>query len=374
MSVSQKAADTLAAALAAHTREASLYRTIDGYRVECFACGHRCPIPAGFAGVCKVRFNRGGKLYAPWGYVHAVQTDPIEKKPFFHALPGSRALSFGMLGCDLHCGYCQNWVSSQALRDLRATLDFERAGPRELVAMALRQGAGAVVSTYNEPLITAEWAVDVFREAKAAGLATGFVSNGNATPEVLAYIRPWVDLYKVDLKSFNDRRYHELGGRLGPILDSIGRIHQLGFWLEVVTLVVPGFNDSDEELRAMAEFLAGISPDIPWHVTAFHRDYKMIGPENTPAATLVRAAALGHAAGLRYVYAGNVASGIAGLEDTRCPACGTVVVERRGFRVLRNKLGPDGSCPSCGTAIAGVWSQAAKREPEPAGLVHIRCG
>ena len=243
--------ETLAEQLARQTREAALYRPLDrADRVECFACGHRCPIPAGFAGVCKVRFNRGGKLYAPYGYVNAVHCDPIEKKPFFHALPGTRALSFGMLGCDLHCGYCQNWVSSQALRDIRSTLDFQAASPRELVNLALRHGAASLVSTYNEPLITAEWAVAVFREAKAAGLATGFVSNGNATPEVLEYIRPWVDLYKVDLKSFDDRRYHELGGRIGPILDSIGRIHQMGFWLEVVTLVVPGFNDSDAELKA----------------------------------------------------------------------------------------------------------------------------
>jgi pyruvate formate lyase activating enzyme len=207
--------ETLAEQLARQTREAALYRPLDRNRVECFACGHRCPIPAGFAGVCKVRFNRGGKLYAPHGYVNAVHCDPIEKKPFFHALPGTRALSFGMLGCDLHCGYCQNWVSSQALRDIRSTLDIQAVGPRELVNLALGYGAASVVSTYNEPLITAEWAVAVFREAKAAGLATGFVSNGNATPEVLEYIRPWVDWYKVDLKSFDDRRYHELADGSG---------------------------------------------------------------------------------------------------------------------------------------------------------------
>ena len=311
--------ETLAEQLARQTREAILYRLLEGNRVECFACGHRCPIPAGFAGVCKVRFNRGGKLYAPYGYVNAVHSDPIEKKPFFHALPGTRALSFGMLGCDLHCGYCQNWVSSQALRDIRSTLDFQAVSPRELVDLALRSGAASLVSTYNEPLITAEWAVAVFREAKAAGLATGFVSNGNATPEVLEYIRPWVDLYKVDLKSFDDRRYHQLGGRIGPILDSIGRIHKLGFWLEVVTLVVPGFNDSDAELKDIARFLAGISPDIPWHVTAFRQDYKMTGPGHTPPEPLIRAAAIGRAAGLRYVYAGNLPGSTADLENTRCP-------------------------------------------------------
>jgi pyruvate formate lyase activating enzyme len=347
--------EALAEQLARQTREAALYRPLDRNRVECFACGHRCPISAGFAGVCKVRFNRGGRLYAPHGYVNAVHCDPIEKKPFFHALPGTQALSFGMLGCDLHCGYCQNWVSSQALRDIRSAPDFQPAEPRELVTLALRQGAASLVSTYNEPLITAEWAVAVFREAKAAGLATGFVSNGNATPEVLEYIRPWVDLYKVDLKSFDDRRYHELGGRIGPILESIGRIHQMGFWLEVVTLVVPGFNDSDAELRAIAEFLAAISRDIPWHVTAFHRDYKMPGPDNTPSETLIRAAGIGRAAGLHYVYAGNLPGATAGLENTRCPGCAGLLIERRGFRVARNRISAAGRCPDCGTVIPGRW-------------------
>jgi pyruvate formate lyase activating enzyme len=241
------------------------------------------------------------------------------------------------------------------------------------VDSALRQGASSLVSTYNEPLITAEWAVAVFREAKAAGLTTGFVSNGNATPEVLAYLRPWVDLYKVDLKSFDDRRYHELGGRIAPILDSIARIHQLGFWLEVVTLVVPGFNDSDGELAQIARFLAGISPDIPWHVTAFHRDYRMTGPENTPVATLIRAAETGRAAGLRYVYAGNLPGAAGNLEDTHCPACRAALIERVGFRVRANRLTADGTCPHCATPIPGVW-QTPFAAGQPDGLVHIRCG
>jgi pyruvate formate lyase activating enzyme len=347
--------ETLADRLALQTREAELYKPLDHGRVECSACGHRCSISPGFAGVCKVRFNRGGKLYAPYGYVNAAHCDPIEKKPFFHVLPGARAYSFGMLGCDLHCGYCQNWVSSQALRDPQSSLDFYSATPEELVDLALRQGAVAMVGTYNEPLITAEWAVAVFRQAKAAGLVTGFVSNGNATPEVLEYIRPWVDLYKVDLKSFDDRRYHELGGRIGPILESLHRIHEMGFWLEVVTLIVPGFNDSDAELRQIAGFLYDVSPDIPWHVTAFHKDYKMLGPEDTPRETLLRAVAAGRAAGLRYVYAGNL-SGLAGLEDTHCPGCGGATIERRGFRVLSNRLSDAGRCSGCGYAIPGVWS------------------
>jgi pyruvate formate lyase activating enzyme len=365
---------TLAEQLGRATREAELYRPLDRNRVECFACGHRCPISAGFSGVCKVRFNRDGRLYAPYGYVSGICCDPIEKKPFFHALPGTSATSFGMLGCDLHCGYCQNWVTSQAVRDARASLDFTAVTPREIVDLALRQGASSVISTYNEPLITAEWAVAVFREARAAGLTTGFVSNGNGTPEVLAYLRPWVDLYKVDLKSFDDRHYRELGGRIGPILDSIRRIYELGFWLEIVTLVVPGFNDSDQELGQIAEFLAGISPDIPWHVTAFHQDYKMTGPQNTPAQTLIRAARIGRSAGLRFVYAGNLPGETEQLENTCCPRCGTAVIERFGFRVLRNRLAPDGTCPDCGTAIPGIWQTEFRPSKEVADLLHIRCG
>jgi pyruvate formate lyase activating enzyme len=228
--------------------------------------------------------------------------------------------------------------------------------------MAVELGAEAIVSTYNEPLITAEWAVAVFREAKAAGLLTGFVSNGNATPQVLEYLRPWVDLYKVDLKSFDDRRYHELGGRLGPILDSIRRIHEMGFWLEVVTLVVPGFNDSDDELRRLADFLAGVSPDTPWHVTAFHKDYKMTGPDNTRPETLLRAAALGREAGLRYVYAGNLPGSVGNLEDTRCGHCGDTVVRRRGYRILDYRIGPQGRCPACQASIPGRWAQAFRRQ------------
>ncbi len=364
---------TLAETLAGQTREGELYEKLDRNRVRCYACGHACPIPDGFPGVCKVRFNRGGTLYVPWGYVNSLCCDPVEKKPFFHALPGARALSFGMLGCDLHCAYCQNWVSSQALRDIGSTLDFHPIQPAEIVRIALEQRAAAVISTYNEPLITAEWAVAVFREARAAGLATGFVSNGNATPQALEYLRPWVDLYKVDLKSFDDRRYHELGGRIGPILDSIRRIHAMGFWLEVVTLVVPGFNDSGAELRSMAEFLAGISQDIPWHVTAFHQDYRMTGPENTSSATLERAARIGRDAGLHFVYAGNLPGIVGGLEDTVCPGCGATLVERWGFHVVRNRVTAGGACPDCGRVIPGMWRVAA-HAGEPGMLVHNRCG
>jgi len=346
---------TLAESLSKHTRPGELFGPLEGNCIRCLACGLRCPIPAGLCGVCKVRFNRAGALRVPYGYVNSLACDPIEKKPFFHALPGTGALSFGMLGCSLHCGYCQNWVTSQALRDVRATLEIHEIAPEEIVRMALAYNAAAVVSTYNEPLVTAEWAAAVFRHAHTAGLATGMVSNGSATPEVLRYLRPHLDLFKVDLKSMDDARYHELGGRLKPVLDSIAAIHRMGFWLEVVTLVVPGFNDSPQELSALARFLAGVSPDIPWHVSAFHKDYKMTGPPNTGAATLLRAAAAGRDAGLRYVYAGNLVGQVGDLENTRCGSCRGLAIERHGYRVLRNRLTAEGCCPDCGARIPGVW-------------------
>jgi pyruvate formate lyase activating enzyme len=351
---------TLRDILDQRVREADpvLYEKLENNRVRCFSCGHCCPIPEGQPGVCKVRFNRGGTLYAPWGYTAGMQCDPIEKKPFFHAYPGALAYSFGMLGCDLHCGYCQNWVTSQALRDPNAVSAPLAVSPEALVRDALEQGAKVLVSTYNEPLITSEWAVAVFKEARAAGLVTGFVSNGNGTPQVLEYLRPHLDLYKVDLKSFDDRHYHELGGRIGPILDSIRRIHASGLWLEIVTLLIPGFNDSPDELRRLAEFVAGVSPDIPWHVTAFHTDYKMQGDgqRNTTAEDLMRAVEIGQQAGLRYIYAGNLPGKVGSTEDTRCPQCSQTLIRRYGYLIEDYRLTPDGRCPRCSCQIPGRWA------------------
>ena len=506
----------LADLLAHYTREGELYEKLPNDRVRCFACGHRCLIPPGQDGICRVRFNQGGTLMVPRGYVGALQVDPVEKKPFFHALPGSRALSFGMLGCDYHCGYCfvpgtevitpggprtldslfegarptfetatdavvlrpdvdvlthrgrarairgvfrhhyrgpmmsinlvggteiratpdheflvtaraargvpppsffvpasaitpefdllepttgggfrkrrledtrilsydgpvynleveedrtylvhgaavhncQNWITSQALRDPRAMAPPEEVAPEDLVTQAGRHGARIITSTYNEPLITSEWAVEVFRKARPAGLVCSYVSNGNGTPEVLDYIRPWVSLYKVDLKGFRDRSYRELGGTLDRVLWTIRALHEQGFWLEVVTLVVPGFNDSEEELTELAQFLASVSPDIPWHVTAFHKDYKMTGPDDTSVAALLRAAEIGTRAGLHFVYAGNLPGRVGRWENTWCPGCGTLLIERYGFKILRNVI-PDGDCPECGRHVPGFWERDA---------------
>ena len=331
-----------------------LARPMTGGKVRCVACGHRCVIPPGSAGVCKVRFNRDGTLYGPRGYVAGLQDDPIEKKPFFHVLPGTRTLSFGMLGCDFHCGYCQNWITSQALRDEAALASPHPISAEEVVVRAKETGALTLTSTYNEPLITSEWAVEIFRMAKNAGLHTAYVSNGNNTEEVVRFIRPHLDFYKVDLKGFDDRGYRKLGGTLHNVLDGIARVYRAGLWLELVTLIVPGFNDSDEELTRVAGFIAELSPDIPWHVTAFHPDYRMQDRGYTPARTLMRAWGIGKAAGLHYVYPGNLPGQMADTENTRCPHCDAVVVERQGFTVLADHL-REGTCPRCAAPIPGVW-------------------
>ena len=341
--------------------------------VRCLACGHRCLVKEGRAGVCKVRFNRAGELRVPGNYVAGLQADPIEKKPFYHAYPGRDALSFGMLGCDLHCSYCQNWVTSQALRDEAAVARPRFVDADMLVDIAIARENPVIVSTYNEPLITADWAVEVFKRAKAKGLECAFVSNGNATPEVLDFIRPYVRLYKVDLKSFRDKQYRKLGCKLDSVLDTIGRLKEMGFWLEIVTLVVPGFNDSQDELQDMAQFIASVSKEIPWHVTAFHPDYKMGEPGRTTTKHLDLAYEAGKEAGLHFVYPGNLPGMVGDRENTYCPACKGLLIERHGFFVTNNRMRGN-VCPHCEAAIAGVWETTPPRRstgtgfPTPLGI------
>lgn len=358
--------------LAEHTMSAApeLVRTEADGAVQCLACGHRCTILRGRTGVCRVRFNEDGVLRAPAGYVSAVQVDPIEKKPFFHALPGQNAFSFGMLGCNFHCSYCQNWITSQSLRDDRAVTHPHFATPDQLADIAVEHGAPVMVSTYNEPLITCDWAVEIFKLVRDRGIVCGFVSNGNATPEALEFIRPYVDLYKIDLKTFDDKRYRRFGGVLETVLDTIRLTHRMGFWVEVVTLLVPDFNDTEEEITRIAEFIAGVSVDIPWHVTAFHPDYKMTESVRTPAATLARAYEIGRRVGLRYVYAGNAPGVLEHGEDTRCPQCDTTLIRRTGFYVEDNVM-VDGCCPSCQTRVPGVWEKNPPRRSNGPGMPRL---
>jgi pyruvate formate lyase activating enzyme len=353
--------EALAERLDQRTAVGTLWRA-EGERIRCLACGHRCLIGEGRRGICRVRFNAGGQLRVPFGYVAGVQCDPVEKKPFYHLYPGSDALTFGMLGCDFHCSYCQNWVTSQALRDPASLTQTHDTTPQQLIQTGRRLRAKLVVSSYNEPLITAEWAVAVFQEAIAAGLPCAFVSNGNATAEALDFLRPWIVAYKIDLKGFDEHRYRTLGGTLAHVLDGIRMVHERGLWLEVVTLVVPGFNDSEAELRQAAKFLASISRDIPWHVTAFHKDYKMTDPPDTAATQLMRAAELGAEAGLRFVYAGNAPGRVGRWENTYCPNCQEKLIDRYGYLVREYHLTPDGKCPKCHTAVPGLWPSTGQGE------------
>jgi pyruvate formate lyase activating enzyme len=345
---------TLKDLLVHHTKEGELYERMPEKWVRCYACGHRCKIPPARDGICRVRFNADGLLMVPSGYAAGIALDPVEKKPFYHAYPGATAMSFGMLGCDYHCSYCQNWITSQALRDPVAGSSPEFLSPAEFVNLAVRHKARIVTSTYNEPLITAEWAVEIFKLAKRVGLVTSFVSNGNGTGEVIDYLRPWLDLFKVDLKAFRKASYSALGGVLQNVLDTIAYLHDRHYWVEVVTLVVPGFNDSEGELADIAKFLVSVSLDIPWHVTAFHRDYRMTDPDDTPVETLLKAAEIGYASGLHYVYAGNRPGQTGRFEHTYCHACQEMLIERRGFRVLKNSI-VRGACPKCKTIIPGRW-------------------
>ena len=365
---------TLAQLLGNRTAPAAaelIQRLGDGV-IRCHACGHRCLLKPGRDGVCRVRFNRDGELRVPFGYVGTLGCDPIEKKPFYHVLPGSDVLTFGMLGCDFHCGYCQNWVTSQMLRDAAAVAPLHECSAGQLVELALDEGAPVIASSYNEPLITSEWAVAVFKAAIAAGLRCAFVSNGNATEQVLDYLRPYVSAYKVDLKTFNDRNYRQLGGVLDHVTATIRMLKQRGFWVEIVTLIVPGFSDDPDELRRMADFLVSVDPLMPWHVTAFHPDYKFDqakGFRQTTSEDLFKVVQIAERAGLRYIYAGNLPGGTGDYENTRCHRCGATVIERVGFLVRSNRLDDRGQCPSCHNVVPGIWDGMTSR---PKGNGRIR--
>lgn len=334
-------------------KEAMLWTPAEGGRVECALCAHRCAIATGKWGVCGVRENRGGSLVThAYGEVVAVHIDPIEKKPLYHFLPGTTSLSIAAAGCNFRCGFCQNWQISQTkAKDGR--VDGQALPPERIVETALTGGCRSVSYTYTEPTIFFEYAFDTARLAKARGLANVFVTNGYLTAEAIETIRPFLDAANVDLKSFRDETYKSVcGARLQPVLDSIRRLRGHGIWVEVTTLVVPGMNDGEDELGDIARFLAEVDADIPWHLSRFHPDYKLTAGSPTPAVVLHRAAEIGHAAGLKHVYIGNVP----GEGDmTICPPCGATLIRRRGFRIDENRLGADGRCPDCGVIAEGVW-------------------
>jgi pyruvate formate lyase activating enzyme len=336
-------------------REAALWAPKPDGRVVCGLCAHRCAMAPGRRGVCGVRENRAGTLVThAYGAVVAANVDPIEKKPLYHFLPGTTSLSIATAGCNFRCGFCQNWSISQAAAGGEGAPGGRPLAPERVAALAVERGCRSVSYTYTEPTIFFEYARDAGLAARAAGLANVFVSNGYMTAEAVEAARPWLDAANVDLKAFRDETYRKIcGARLQPVLDSIVSLRAAGVWLEVTTLVVPGLNDGEDELRGMARFLAGAGTDIPWHISRFHPDYEMTDREPTPIASLARAAAIGRAEGLSFVYVGNVPGE---GEATSCPVCGAVLLRRWGFDIRENRIGAGGFCPDCGAAVPGRWS------------------
>ncbi len=341
-------------------KEALLYERLSDQRVRCKLCAHRCTIAPSHKGVCMVRENQAGVLYTlVYGIPLSQAVDPIEKKPLFHFYPGSTAFSIATVGCNFRCEFCQNADISQMPRD-HGRIVGKQVSPEQVVQVAQRYGSRSIAYTYTEPTIFFEYSYDIARLAHAAGIASVYVTNGYMTSEMLELFQgvggphgPWLDAANVDLKAFRDVTYKQVcGARLQPVLDSLKRMKELDVWVEVTTLVVPDLNDSEDELGDIAEFIAGeLGVEVPWHVSRFHPDYKMYDRGPTPQSTLRRAYDLGRAAGLKYVYVGNMPG--ARLEDTICANCGQRVLERRGFRVIGRNL-REGNCGSCGTPVDGV--------------------
>ncbi len=321
--------------------------------VRCGVCAHRCLVRPGRRGICGVRENVGGTLLChAYGRVAAIGLDPIEKKPLFHVEPGTLAYSIATAGCPFHCRFCQNWEIAQGPR-LGMALPEVPMTPAQVVNEARAAGARAVAYTYVEPTVFLEYALDVGRLAHEAGLRNLFVTNGYATPGAVGLLAEILDAANVDLKAFDDAFYRRLcGARLAGVLESIVAMRAAGIWLEITTLVIPGWNDDDAGLRAISRWIvATLGPSTPWHVSRFHPAHRMRDVPPTPATTLLRAAEIGRDAGLRFVYVGNAPE--LGLEDTRCPGCRHILVERSGFRA-RSHLATDGSCPGCGRPLEGI--------------------
>ena len=341
----------------AELHEAMLYEKLDGQQVRCELCGHACVVAAGKYGVCRVRQNVAGELKAlTYGMLVAVHVDPIEKKPLFHFLPGTRSLSIAAAGCNFQCEFCQNWQISQSPRT-EAALRGQATSPEQVVTAAANRHCASISYTYTEPTVFFEMAFETARLAHERDIGNCFVSNGFMTPRAVETIAPYLDAINVDLKAFRDETYRSImKARLEPVLAALKALVAAGVWVEVTTLVVPGMNDSDAELGDIAGFIAGeLGPGVPWHVSRFHGDYKMTGRAGTTIETLERACRIGTEAGLRHIYSGNV-PGHAD-ERTYCPACRELLIDRVGYSIRACRLA-EGACPACGEKIEGVWRLA----------------
>ena len=333
--------------------EARLYDKLSHKRVRCNLCAHRCVVEDGRSGLCRVRANRDGTLYTlAYGRTVAEQIDPVEKKPLFHFYPGASAYSIATEGCNFRCKWCQNWEISQIPKEL-SPQQGGKATPGHIVESAGYHHCRMIAYTYTEPTIFYEYAYDTAVLAHSAGLANIFVTNGYMTEQMLQAIRPYLDAANVDLKAFKDETYRRyVGARLQPVLDSLKTIRRLGIWLEMTTLVIPGINDEQAELREAARFVKNeLGAETPWHISRFFPAYKMTDLMPTPVAALRRAREIGLEEGLRYVYQGNISE--PGSQDTLCPACGHLLIRRSGFSLLENRV-EEGHCPDCGAPISGI--------------------
>ncbi len=336
--------------------EAKFQKIIDEEKklLQCFLCSHRCRIKIGKRGICGVRENREGKLYSlVYGRIVSENVDPIEKKPIFHMLPASLSYSISTVGCNFRCQHCQNYGISQYPHQHKGEITGSHRTPEQVVEAALERRCKSISYTYVEPTIFYEFAYDTAKLAHQKGIKNVFVSNGYTTPEAVSEIAPYLDANNIDLKAFSDKFYREVcGAKLAPVLDTITQMKELGVWVEVTTLVIPGWNDTDKELQSIAEFIKGIDPQIPWHVTAFYPTYKMIDRGATPVSTLRRAREIGKAAGLHYVYVGNVPG--EGGENTFCKRCSKEIINRTGFSI--SSVHMDGNrCGYCKEPVAGIF-------------------
>jgi len=335
-------------------KEALLYEKLENKQVHCLLCAHHCKIADQKFGFCGVRQNRSGTLYThAYGNVAAAHIDPIEKKPLYHFFPGSSSFSVATIGCNFRCGFCQNWqISQQSFKD--NVSGTEELAPEEIVELALKNGCKSISYTYTEPTVFFEYAYDTAKIAKERGLYNNFVTNGYMTGECLQMIKPYLDAANVDLKFFKEESYKKVcAGALEPVLNSIRTMHKLGIWVEVTTLVVPGENDSEEELSGIANFIASTDRNIPWHISRFHPDYKFNKYPATAEEALNRAEDIGRAAGLKFIYIGNV---LGPGNDTNCPACNKPLIKRDIFNILQYNM-ENNQCAFCKAVIPGVFAK-----------------
>jgi pyruvate formate lyase activating enzyme len=334
-------------------KKAMLQKSVDSGKVACLLCHHGCQISPGQAGTCGVRQNKGGELVTRvYGNVIAAHVDPIEKKPLYHFFPGTSSFSIATIGCNFRCPFCQNWQISQASKDTAFTDHGQEYSPEEVIHAALKHRCRSISYTYTEPTVYFEYAFDTARLAKKEGVANVFVTNGYMSREALETIHPYLDACNVDLKAFREDFYRDMcGAHLQPVLDSIRIMKEMDIWVEVTTLVIPGQNDSEEELTQIARFIKDVDPNIPWHISRFHPDYKYTDTDATPIQSLRLAYDVAKSEGIRFIYIGNV---LGESEGTVCPSCEKMLIPRRGFAIGENKV-TGGRCPYCGSAVAGVF-------------------